>query len=530
MSVQIQRGSDDKVLHVQNGGGADFGGGGGMVLTGGGAGGGGATGAIPIAAPIPQTRQIGVTRPSLGVTRAPRPMPPRRPLPPPTRGFMESLASEGADDIHPDTINEFANPNKKRDEDYDGGDDDDDGMDGGDGFDDGDYDDGGGDDDVGDDGGDDGGAGSGGFVQSYERPSAGYASIEEEKADLLFKLARFKRQGATHVRAMTVYTDIRELRAEFARLKTEVSLDGSIKTSRQILMAVVSSLEFLNKRYDPFDFQLDGWSGQVHESITDYNDVFEKLFYKYRNKISAPPELQLMLMVGGSALMFHMSNAIFKSSMLPKMQASPETLANVMRAFQPGAAAAPPAPPPVSGNPGDPREMQEPQRREMRGPGMDVSGMMGGLGGLGGMAGMMGGLGGGGGLGNTGLGGGGLANMGGGGLANMGVAMPQLFGPGAPALGNGPGAPASSRPGRPVQGGPGVQGNPGVQVDDAFRRGDDASERLSDVLSDELESVPDDLQSLGSSDNGRRTFGGGPPRGRKRAKTTAANKKIVTIS
>ena len=158
----------------------------------------------------------------------------------------------------------------------------------------------------------------------------------------------------------------------------------------------------------------------------------------------------------------------------------------------------------------------EPQRREMRGPGMDVSGMMNGMGGMGGLAGMMGGLGGGGGLANTGLGGGGLANM--------GVAMPQLFGPGAPTLGNGPGAPASSRPGRPVQdNGGGGQGQ-------VRRGGDDASERLSDVLSDELESVPDDLQSLGSSDNGRRTFGGGPPRGRKRAKTTAANKKIVTIS
>jgi hypothetical protein len=500
MSVQIQRGSDDKVLNVTGGGGGG-GGGGGMVLTGGGGGG----GAVPIAAAVPQARA------------APRPMPPRRPMPPPTRGFMESLASEGGgDDIHPDTINEFANPTKKRDDDY-GDEDGDDGDDGDDGFDDNDYDGGGDDGDDGDDGGGgggDGGGGGGGFVQSYERPSAGYSSIEEEKADLLFKLARFKRQGATHVRAMTVYTDIRELRAEFARLKTEVSMDGSIKTSRQILMAVVSSLEFMNKRYDPFDFQLDGWSGQVHESITDYNDVFEKLFYKYRNKISAPPELQLMLMVGGSALMFHMSNAIFKSSMLPKMQASPETLANVMRAFQPGAAAAPPAPPPVSGNPGDPREMQEPQRREMRGPGMDVSGMMNGMGGMGGLAGMMGGLG------------------GGGGLGTMGVAMPQLFGPGAPTLGNGPGAPASSRPGRPVQdngGGGQGQGRP-TRDDDAFRRGDAESERLSDVLSDELESVPDDLQSLGSSDNGRRTFGGGPPRGRKRAKTTAANKKIVTIS
>jgi hypothetical protein len=522
MSVQLQRGSDDKVLHVQPNNG---GGGGGMVLTGGGTGGGANPAAIPIAAPIPQTRP-------------PRPMPPRRPMPPPARGFMESLASAGdGDDIHPDTINEFANPNKKRDDDYDdaGDDDDGDGDDGGDGgFDDGDYDDGG--DDGGDDdaGADAGGGGGIGFVQSYERPSAGFASIEEEKADLLFKLARFKRQGATHVRAMTVYTDIRELRAEFARLKTEVSLDGSIKTSRQILMAVVSSLEFLNKRYDPFDFQLDGWSGQVHESITDYNDVFEKLFYKYRNKISAPPELQLMLMVGGSALMFHMSNAIFKSSMLPKMQASPETLANVMRAFQPGAAGpAPPPPPPVSGTPGDPREMHAPgERREMRGPGVDVSGMMGGLGGLGGMAGMMGGLG------------------GPGGLANMGVAMPQLFGPGAPSLGNGPGAPASSRPGRPVQAGPGGgpgQGIPGgnagahVQRGDAefrqgeaeFRQGEAESERLSDVLSDELESVPDDLQSLGSSDNGRRTFGGGGRGGggpRKRAKTVSANKKIVTIS
>jgi hypothetical protein len=53
-----------------------------------------------------------------------------------------------------------------------------------------------------------------------------------------------------------------------------------------MLMAVINGIEFLNGRFDPFDIKLDGWSEQVNENITDYDDIFGELYEKYKSKAS----------------------------------------------------------------------------------------------------------------------------------------------------------------------------------------------------------------------------------------------------
>ena len=78
-------------------------------------------------------------------------------------------------------------------------------------------------------------------------------------------------------------------------------------------MAGVTGLEFLNNRYDPMGAKLDGWSESIMENINDYDDVFEELIEKYKTSIESPPEIRLLLMLGGSAFMFHLTNQFFKS-------------------------------------------------------------------------------------------------------------------------------------------------------------------------------------------------------------------------
>ena len=56
----------------------------------------------------------------------------------------------------------------------------------------------------------------------------------------------------------------------------------------------------------------------MHESVNDYDEVFEELHEKYKGKAQVAPELKLMMMVGGSAFMFHLTNTMFKSQ-LPGM-------------------------------------------------------------------------------------------------------------------------------------------------------------------------------------------------------------------
>ena len=80
------------------------------------------------------------------------------------------------------------------------------------------------------------------------------------------------------------------------------------------MMAAITGIEYLNNKFDPFDIKLDGWSESINENITDYDEVFEELSEKYGGKTEMAPEIKLLMMLGGSAFMFHLTNTMFKSS------------------------------------------------------------------------------------------------------------------------------------------------------------------------------------------------------------------------
>ena len=50
------------------------------------------------------------------------------------------------------------------------------------------------------------------------------------------------------------------------------------------MMALITGIEFLNGKFDPFDIKLDGWSESVNENISDFDEVFEELSEKYGGK------------------------------------------------------------------------------------------------------------------------------------------------------------------------------------------------------------------------------------------------------
>ena len=90
------------------------------------------------------------------------------------------------------------------------------------------------------------------------------------------------------------------------------------KFQGKMLMACITGLEFLNTKFDPFDVKLDGWAEQVNDNIDDYDEIFGELHEKYKSKAKMAPELKLLFQISGSAIMLHMTNTLFKSS-LPGM-------------------------------------------------------------------------------------------------------------------------------------------------------------------------------------------------------------------
>ena len=104
------------------------------------------------------------------------------------------------------------------------------------------------------------------------------------------------------------------MQGEYEMIISEKERSNSCKFQAKMLMAAITGLEFLNNKFDPFDVKLDGWAEQLNENMSDYDEIFAELHEKYRSKAKLAPELKLLFQLGGSAIMLHMTNTMFKST------------------------------------------------------------------------------------------------------------------------------------------------------------------------------------------------------------------------
>ena len=162
-----------------------------------------------------------------------------------------------------------------------------------------------------------------------------YEEIQQEKQKLLFNLERLQKQGYPPSKKFSMASSYDDLLLEHDRLKKQRDVEKSIKFSRKILMAAVSGIEFINGKFDPFDIRLDGWSENIMENVSDYDEVFEELHEKYSDSVKMAPELKLIAMVAGSGFMFHLTNSLFKSA-TPKLsdilKQNPDIMKNISEA------------------------------------------------------------------------------------------------------------------------------------------------------------------------------------------------------
>jgi hypothetical protein len=166
-----------------------------------------------------------------------------------------------------------------------------------------------------------------------QTPQLSKEELLKEKFKYLRKLEALEAKGVTLTKKYTMDSSLLEMQGEYEMIMDEKSKQNSIKFQGNMLMACINGIEFLNNRFDPFDIKLDGWSDQVNENLNDYDDIFSELHDKYKSKASLAPELKLLFQLGGSAMMIHMTNTLFKSSM-PGMDDILRQNPDLMRQFQ----------------------------------------------------------------------------------------------------------------------------------------------------------------------------------------------------
>jgi hypothetical protein len=165
------------------------------------------------------------------------------------------------------------------------------------------------------------------------QPQMSKEEMLREKFKILRKLEDLEKKGVQLSKKYSMDSPLTEMQGEYETIMDEKSRQNSIKFQGNMLMTIINGIEFLNNRFDPFDIKLDGWSDNINENLGDYDDIFGELHEKYKSKAKMSPELKLLFQLGGSAMMVHMTNTMFKSAM-PGMDDVLRQNPDLMRAFQ----------------------------------------------------------------------------------------------------------------------------------------------------------------------------------------------------
>jgi hypothetical protein len=188
-----------------------------------------------------------------------------------------------------------------------------------------------------------------------------------KKQEILIKLMSLEKKGVELTRKFSMKSSLSDLEFEYELHRKTAETDAGVIFQQKILMAAVTGLEFLNNKFDPVNAKLDGWSESVMDNITDYDDVFRRLYEKYKTRAQLAPELQLLVTLGGSAFMFHLTQTLFKTA-LPNINdalaSNPDIMNSISQAMSKS----------MTSRAG-PQPSQD--LREMSGPSVNLSSMMG---------------------------------------------------------------------------------------------------------------------------------------------------------
>ena len=148
------------------------------------------------------------------------------------------------------------------------------------------------------------------------------ARIGHERQRMLLDFKRWEDEGIQlkPSKRYTTQSNTEEMKFDHMRISEHIEKAAVIEKYRSILITVVGGVEWGNKHFgDTTQLKLDGWSESVLSSIENYDRVFLRLNEKYKDRMQFSPEMELATMLGGSALMHHMTHSIMASAM-PRME------------------------------------------------------------------------------------------------------------------------------------------------------------------------------------------------------------------
>lgn len=131
-----------------------------------------------------------------------------------------------------------------------------------------------------------------------------------KKSEMLKKLSEIKSKGYQLSKDYGFDSSLDEMEYEYDLLKSFADKRNGVKLFKNGLLQAISVIEFLNDKYDPFDFQLSGWGEHTSVEVDSWEDVLEEIYDKYKGTGKGMPcEIKLLYLLIASASAFHFSKS-----------------------------------------------------------------------------------------------------------------------------------------------------------------------------------------------------------------------------
>jgi hypothetical protein len=170
-------------------------------------------------------------------------------------------------------------------------------------------------------------------IKVEEKKELTQQEIRLRKIEMLRKLSEIKAKGFELSKDYDFNSMLEEMEYEYDLLKSFADKRNGVKLFRGGILQAVSVIEFLNDKYDPFDFHLSGWGDHLSVEIDSWENVLEEIYEKYKGTgKQMAPEIKLLYLVIVSASAFHFTKS--QSSSLPGLDsvlaANPGLLSKVI--------------------------------------------------------------------------------------------------------------------------------------------------------------------------------------------------------
>jgi hypothetical protein len=144
-----------------------------------------------------------------------------------------------------------------------------------------------------------------GFTEADLRNENNSPDTRREKQEILFNLMRTYPNESNGQWNMKV--PLYELRYELMRREKHTEEQEQIFFMKQMMKLILRGIEVANKKFGPF-LELDGWSESVTQDMHRYDRALKALYHRYFKRKQSNPIMDLLWLIGGSMLMFHLKN------------------------------------------------------------------------------------------------------------------------------------------------------------------------------------------------------------------------------